>query len=1052
METLDSRGREFVVGFMRQFGGRRDGNLTLSLTSSKPTKAVVWADHFQATRNLKPGMVETVFIPQRLIMDKGRENKGILVTADEEISVYALNQLSSSTDAYLALPTDSDGKFYYVASYSSQILRTRSLFAVIGVERKTKVKVTPTAPIEMPNGKTLAAGKTIKVRLNRLQTYLFQSKPNGDLTGTLIESNKPIALLAGHECANVPAHVTFCDHLVEQLPPTNRWGKDYVTAPFSRRLAGDVFRVIASNDDTVIKINNKEKAVKDAGEYLEISLPSNSYNYISTSEPTLLVQYCKSTGADGQLTDPFMMLVPPVSQYASAYTISTPSDRPVNFTNYMNVIVDSKEVDGLRLDGRPFVEGLQWHRVDAFSSGSLSVATVPLATGSHMVRHVSPIIQFAVMLYGYASYDSYGYPGGLRLADLQFCFPGGKALPGDGKDNDCDGRIDEELRNYRDDDGDGAIDEDLATFPPTIRVPKNVTITSCSAVKGPNVFGRASVISVVDICSPVKLKFTDKLEKEDCKTRIGRMWLGTDACGNIENATQWIIVNDQKVPSITAPPHTDASCDDLNSLTNVGFAQVSDDCDGEEMIETTFSDRQVGCVVIRTWESKDSCGNHGKPATQNISIHLDPPAVEVPEDQDLRCGQSSDPSVTGYLKTTHTTQRTCGALKDFSVKVTYSDQKIVRSDCGLTFTRIWNVTDVCGHTSSYPQRISVIDRRTPVVKFPPNAHVSCAYLYNLTATGEPQVFGNCSPVRVTHSDKLSSCGIERTWVVHHYCGQMVVRHVQIIKLQYELPSLDLPSNNTISCIQSLPKAPSFSDVQVTCGKFVVHVSVQVVETSTGNNCKRQVNRRLMLRDTCSEIGQHNYTITVVDNVRPNLESVPPDTKATCAQALDYTIVGEPVVIDSCSSGQALPKNRLKGNVLTRKWVYEDSCGNRGGRETQTIHIEEEPPVLVVPRNVTVLCDESIDPDDIGYAVVQKDIPDTCFQLDDEHVNSKSKNNVPSKVKTSLVYEDKSDKDECPRTIKRVWTSQTILGHSVTAVQYIIQGELMCTFHCVTHVL
>ena len=33
--------------------------------------------------------------------------------------------------------------------------------------------------------------------------------------------------------------------------------------------------------------------------------------------------------------------------------------------------------------------------------------------------------------------------------------------PGDGIDNDCDGKIDEEVRDGKDNDGDGSVDEDL---------------------------------------------------------------------------------------------------------------------------------------------------------------------------------------------------------------------------------------------------------------------------------------------------------------------------------------------------------------------------------------------------------------------------------------------------------------------------------------------------------------------------------------------------------------------------------------------------------------
>lgn len=89
----------------------------------------------------------------------------------------------------------------------------------------------------------------------------------------------------------------------------------------------------------------------------------------------------------------------------------------------------------------------------SFVGTTHSAARIKVSFGVHRVIHDSPIVPFAVFSYGYARADSYGYPGGLRLADLTLeCVPGN---PGDGLDNDCDRRIDEELKNYIDDDGDG---------------------------------------------------------------------------------------------------------------------------------------------------------------------------------------------------------------------------------------------------------------------------------------------------------------------------------------------------------------------------------------------------------------------------------------------------------------------------------------------------------------------------------------------------------------------------------------------------------------------
>ena len=41
--------------------------------------------------------------------------------------------------------------------------------------------------------------------------------------------------------------------------------------------------------------------------------------------------------------------------------------------------------------------------------------------------------------------------------------------PGDGLDNDCDGRIDEETLDRRDNDGDGEFDEDLELVSHSVR-------------------------------------------------------------------------------------------------------------------------------------------------------------------------------------------------------------------------------------------------------------------------------------------------------------------------------------------------------------------------------------------------------------------------------------------------------------------------------------------------------------------------------------------------------------------------------------------------------
>jgi hypothetical protein len=93
-----------------------------------------------------------------------------------------------------------------------------------------------------------------------------------DLTGTYVESDKPVALFAGVECAVNPAvgmgQGNDCDHMEEQILPLIAWGKNYV-AP---RIAGQstnctgtggpelscspsVFRILASEAGTTVTLN-----------------------------------------------------------------------------------------------------------------------------------------------------------------------------------------------------------------------------------------------------------------------------------------------------------------------------------------------------------------------------------------------------------------------------------------------------------------------------------------------------------------------------------------------------------------------------------------------------------------------------------------------------------------------------------------------------------------------------------------------------------------------------------------------------------------------------
>lgn len=94
---------------------------------------------------------------------------------------------------------------------------------------------------------------------------IFSTLPDGDLTGTTITSEMPVAVFSGNVFTTYGYELTGFnggDLAHEQLPPTASWGDEYVGARLSPQANCDPFfgtavslwRVIAAKDHTAVKI------------------------------------------------------------------------------------------------------------------------------------------------------------------------------------------------------------------------------------------------------------------------------------------------------------------------------------------------------------------------------------------------------------------------------------------------------------------------------------------------------------------------------------------------------------------------------------------------------------------------------------------------------------------------------------------------------------------------------------------------------------------------------------------------------------------------------
>lgn len=301
---------------------------------------------------------------------------------------------------------------------------------------------------------------------------IFDSSPcrfcrlqNADLTGTIITADKPIAVFGGSSCALRGYLDTACDHVEEQLFPFQTWGKNFVgtrTAPLrltnnqfaSAANAGpDYYKVVAGCGDTVSTACPNGTAgttltlssVPAAGDVLSgggcepgttltgtgstrcrlragkfVEFRSKTSFTINADQPIQVAQTFAGQNATTGSTrpnqgDPSQVLLPPVEQWRASYTVLT---APGILDNYLGIVIDDSKVQEVRVDGNPVTAG--WTTVN---TTQFKVNNVAVNVGSHTVQVVAKpgqqqIPGAGITVYGFDSYVSYGYTGGLDLQSL----------------------------------------------------------------------------------------------------------------------------------------------------------------------------------------------------------------------------------------------------------------------------------------------------------------------------------------------------------------------------------------------------------------------------------------------------------------------------------------------------------------------------------------------------------------------------------------------------------------------------------------------------------
>lgn len=437
---LSTLGNEFWVGFMdnnRVFpAGNNPGApdfAVLVITADEPTTGAIEYLNNSIPFSLGAGQQFTLrvnsFDLDLLHRVSGLiERKGIHVTSTGKVAVHAFNERYRSADGTVVLPVGALGQDYYITSHYETMtvdagynanINNESTLLIIAIEDNTRVEITTS--VGTLSGNT--AGVPSLITLDRGQSY--QIKAKADLTGSRVrvigdDANdcKKIAVFGGNKWAPVGNCGQANDHLFQQAYPVNTWGTSFVHTALEGRSSGELVKVLASEDGTVVTVNGTNRGTINQAEWLPLEFAADESAKIETSKPASVTVFSKSMACnlpnspEANNGDPFMITYSPVEQLLQNITFNA-MDLPSIVNHYVNVVVKQGTENRTILDGTNV--GNRFSPLPGDSD--FSIARIPISRGSHRLSNQEG---FTAYVYGFGEIESYGYAAGAALDNLNF--------------------------------------------------------------------------------------------------------------------------------------------------------------------------------------------------------------------------------------------------------------------------------------------------------------------------------------------------------------------------------------------------------------------------------------------------------------------------------------------------------------------------------------------------------------------------------------------------------------------------------------------------------
>jgi len=360
------------------------------------------------------------------------------IKSTEPVTVYQFNardyQISASfsytNDASLLIPVNALTGNYRVASYPS-FYNWPGLIDIVGTQANTSVTVSPTVSITAGGGLstnggtiTIGAGDVVQITNPWPGTVAYGT----DMSGTLVQANAPVEVFGGHACVYVPASTAACDHLEEVMFPIETLKTVYTVVPPNMtgittgkkpshfvRIVGTVANTTLTYTPSPTISSGTLPTTLNAGQVGVFETPTPFQ--VTASQAILIETTMEGSQAYGGGVlngDPATSVAVATAQFRNTYAFTAPNNYYVNWATVIAPTGNTVTIDTTTIPANSFTAigtsgyGYYYYQI-CNNGGSPTCGSV---SANHTSSSSGP---FGIQVYGYGSYTSYWYPGGLNL-------------------------------------------------------------------------------------------------------------------------------------------------------------------------------------------------------------------------------------------------------------------------------------------------------------------------------------------------------------------------------------------------------------------------------------------------------------------------------------------------------------------------------------------------------------------------------------------------------------------------------------------------------------